>query len=87
MGHRNPFRISVYPKTGFLYWGDIGPDAGPPGEMWGPAGQDEVGQARKAGNYGGPYFVGDNKPCFQYDFATSQSGALYDPVQIKVTNL
>ena len=27
MGHRNPFRISVDHKTGFLYWGDIGPDA------------------------------------------------------------
>jgi cytochrome c len=79
MGHRNPYRISVDPKTGFLYWGDIGPDAGQPGDKRGPAGQDEIGQARKAGNYGWPYFVGDNKPYFQYDFATGQSGALYDP--------
>ncbi|MDB5243729.1 MAG: cytochrome, partial [Spirosoma sp.] len=79
MGHRNPFRISVDPKTGFLYWGDIGPDAALPNENRGPAGQDEVGQARKAGNYGWPYFVGDNKAYHQYDFATGQSGPFYDP--------
>ena len=24
MGHRNPFRISVDQKTGYLYWGDVG---------------------------------------------------------------
>ncbi len=28
MGARNPYRISVDRKTGFLYWGDVGPDAG-----------------------------------------------------------
>ncbi|MVM28831.1 carbohydrate-binding protein [Spirosoma sp. HMF4905] len=81
MGHRNPFRISVDSKTGFLYWGDIGPDASQPNEKRGPAGQDEVGQARKAGNYGWPYFVGDNKPYHLYDFATGESGPLYDPAQ------
>ncbi|WP_247236536.1 ThuA domain-containing protein [Telluribacter sp. SYSU D00476] len=81
MGHRNPFRISVDLKTGYLYWGDIGPDAAQPKEDRGPAGQDEVGQARKAGNYGWPYFVGDNKPYHQYDFATGKSGPLYDPAQ------
>ncbi len=81
MGHRNPFRISVDPKTGFLYWGDIGPDAALAKEDRGPAGQDEVGQARKAGNYGWPYFVGDNKAYHHYDFATSQSGPLYDPAK------
>jgi cytochrome c len=27
MGCRNPWRISVDQKTGFLYWGDVGPDA------------------------------------------------------------
>jgi cytochrome c len=79
MGHRNPYRISVDPKTGFLYWGDIGPDASKPGEKRGPEGFDEVGQARKAGNFGWPYFVGDNKAYYKYDFAASQSGELYNP--------
>ncbi|HEV7347321.1 ThuA domain-containing protein [Telluribacter sp.] len=81
MGHRNPFRISVDSKTGYLYWGDIGPDAAQPKDDRGPAGQDEVGQARKAGNYGWPYFVGNNKAYHQYNFATAQSGPLYDPAQ------
>src|SRR5690606_21089872 len=27
MGTRNPYRISVDSKTGYLYWGDVGPDA------------------------------------------------------------
>ena len=27
MGSRNPFRISVDKKTGYVYWGDVGPDS------------------------------------------------------------
>ena len=27
MGTRNPYRISVDQHTGYLYWGDVGPDA------------------------------------------------------------
>src|SRR6185312_17359179 len=28
MGARNPYRISVDKESGYLYWGDVGPDAG-----------------------------------------------------------
>jgi len=28
MGNRNPYRISVDQHTGYLYWGEVGPDAG-----------------------------------------------------------
>lgn len=73
MGHRNPFRISVDQRTGFLYWGDVGPDANAPNAERGPAGHDEVGQARKAGFFGWPYFVADNKAYTKYDFADSAS--------------
>jgi cytochrome c len=73
MGHRNPFRISVDQKTNFVYWGEVGPDAAKPDSTRGPAGHDEVGQARKAGNYGWPHFVGDNKAYFKYDFANKKS--------------
>lgn len=77
MGCRNPYRISVDPATSILYWGEIGPDAGMDEEQ-GPRGYDEFNQARKAGNYGWPYFVGDNKAYHQYDFATKAIGPLFD---------
>ncbi|QJW92280.1 c-type cytochrome [Spirosoma taeanense] len=78
MGHRNPFRISVDQKTGNLYWGEVGPDAAKPDDNRGPAGHDEVGQARKAGNFGWPHFVGDNKAYNKYDFTASKSGEKWD---------
>ncbi|HEV7991703.1 MAG TPA: ThuA domain-containing protein [Gemmatimonadaceae bacterium] len=79
MGHRNPYRISVDKHTGFLYWGDVGPDASVDSAQRGPMGHDEVNQARKAGNFGWPYFVGDNKAYFDYDFATNTPGKQFDP--------
>ncbi|WP_375447557.1 PQQ-dependent sugar dehydrogenase [uncultured Fibrella sp.] len=78
MGCRNPYRISVDPATSILYWGEIGPDAGTDGKQ-GPRGYDEFNQAKKAGNYGWPYFVGDSKPYYQYDFASKEAGSLFDP--------
>jgi cytochrome c len=78
MGNRNPYRISVDPKTGFLYWGEVGPDANKDTVNRGPRGHDEVNQARKAGNFGWPHFVGDNKAYVKYDFATGKSGEKFD---------
>jgi cytochrome c len=78
MGHRNPFRISVDQRTGYVYWGEVGPDASKADDTRGPAGHDEVGQARKAGNYGWPHFVGDNKAYFKYDFANEKSLEKWD---------
>ena len=60
MGNRNPFRLSIDARTGYLYWGEVGPDAGEDGPARGPKGHDEVNQARQAGNFGWPLFVGDN---------------------------
>jgi len=79
MGCRNPYRISFDRHTGFLYWGDVGPDARDPSDTRGPAGHDEVNQARKPGFFGWPLFVGNNKAYFDYDFATKKSGNLFDP--------
>jgi len=78
MGTRNPYRISVDQKTSTLYWGEVGPDAGNDGEQ-GPRGYDEINQAKKAGFYGWPYFVGDSKPYPDYDFATKTIGGLFNP--------
>ena len=80
MGHRNPYRISVDKKNGWVYWGEVGPDARDDNFVTrGPKGYDEMGQAREAGNYGWPFFVADNKPYVAFDYATGISGSPYDP--------
>ncbi|SEK93150.1 ThuA domain-containing protein [Parapedobacter koreensis] len=80
MGTRNPYRISVDPKTNFLYWGEVGPDAGEDRvDTRGPRGYDEVNQAREAGFFGWPFFVGANYAYRSYDYGTGQSGPLFDP--------
>jgi cytochrome c len=79
MGNRNPYRTAIDPKTNYLYWGEVGPDAGEDGENRGPRGYDEVNQAKTAGFFGWPYFIGDNKPYYDYNFALKKSGQLFDP--------
>lgn len=78
MGTRNPYRISYDSKTGYLYWGEVGPDAGKD-SVQGPRGYDEVNQARRAGFFGWPYFVGNNFAYAKYDFATKAIGPKWDP--------
>ena len=79
MGNRNPWRIEVDPKTGYLYWGEVGPDSGGPNENRGPAGFDEINQARVAGNFGWPLVIADNKPYRRYDFASRKTGEAWNP--------
>ncbi|MEZ4887701.1 MAG: PQQ-dependent sugar dehydrogenase [Chitinophagales bacterium] len=81
MGARNPFRIAIDGKTNFLYWGDVGPDAGADSPKYGPQSYDEWNQARQAGNYGWPYFVGDNKAYPDRDFAMDTVGAVQNPMR------
>lgn len=78
MGARNPFRIAIDPWNSYLYWGDVGPDVGAAGR-YGPESFDEWNQARAAGNFGWPYFVGDNYAYPDRDFATDEVGPLFDP--------
>ena len=78
MGVRNPYRIALNPRSSVLYWGDIGPDAGVDG-IRGPRGYDELNQAKQAGNYGWPYFIGNNFAYAKWDFATKTAGLLFDP--------
>jgi cytochrome c len=78
MGVRNPFRITVDKNTGFLYWGDVGPDAAKPDSIKGPAGFDEFNQARKAGFFGWPYFVGNNQAYSEFDFTMEKAGGKFD---------
>lgn len=61
MGHRNPWRVSIDNQTGYIYWGEVGPDAAENTEV-GPRGYDEFNQAKGPGFFGWPYFVGNNLP-------------------------
>lgn len=80
MGNRNPYRISVDQKNSYLYWGEVGPDAQADSlATRGPRGYDEVNQARKAGFFGWPYFVGNNYAYHSYNYETGQSGPAFDP--------
>ncbi|MFD2098231.1 ThuA domain-containing protein [Flagellimonas iocasae] len=80
MGHRNPYRISVDIKRGYLYWGDVGPDARVDSlQTRGPRGYDEMNQAREAGNYGWPMFIGNNFAYNRYNYETGESGRFFNP--------
>lgn len=77
MGCRNPWRISIDSLTGYLYWGDVGPDSSNDGER-GPRGYDELNQARVPGFFGWPLFIGDNFAYRDYDFAADSIGGAFD---------
>lgn len=79
MGCRNPYRISYDDRRRLLIWGEPGPDAGKPDSLMGPEGYDEINIARTAGNYGWPYFTGNNKAYRHHNYATNQSGPYFDP--------
>lgn len=86
MGCRNPYRISVDPITGALYWGDVGPDAGKD-SVQGPRGHDEFNMARTPGYYGWPYFIGNNKPYAMRDFVNNVMGPKQDPNKPRNTSV
>ena len=82
MGTRNAYRLSVDPKSGFVYWGDVGPDADFDSlATRGPRGYDEINQARRPGFFGWPLFVGENYPYRQYDYANGTPGLFFDPLR------
>lgn len=81
MGNRNPYRISVDQKNGYLYWGEVGPDSNVDSlATRGPRGYDELNQARKPGFFGWPLFVGNNYPYRAYNYVTGKSGEPFDPL-------
>ncbi|NGO76402.1 DUF1080 domain-containing protein [Streptomyces sp. YC504] len=86
MGFRNPFRMSVDDKTGIVYVGDYGPDAGAASATRGPAGQVEFAKVTKAANFGWPFCTGNNDAYNDYDFATKESGPKFDCANLKNTS-
>ena len=85
-GNRNPFRIAVDQRNGNLFWGEVGPDASIDSLKRGPKGHDEFNLATKPGFFGWPYFVGNNKPYWKYDFEKQESLFEFDPAAPKNTS-
>lgn len=81
MGCRNPWRFNFNWKTGTLYYGDVGNDAGGDHPVRGPRGYDLINQVRKPANYGWPLFRGNNFPYAAYDFVSKKAGQKYDPLR------
>jgi len=80
MGDRNPWRPSIDSKTGWLYWGEVGPDANADSKTT-KIGMDEFNQARKPGNFGWPYFIGENRGYPFYDYTNDSVHAEKDPAK------
>ncbi|MBX2823018.1 MAG: PQQ-dependent sugar dehydrogenase [Rhodothermaceae bacterium] len=78
MGHRNAWRVSIDSKTGYMYWGEVGPDAREDTEI-GPRGYDELNQAKGPGFFGWPYFIGENHAFPYYDYALDKPMETKDP--------
>ncbi|MEY3052769.1 MAG: hypothetical protein RLY31_2554 [Bacteroidota bacterium] len=80
MGCRNPYRIAVDRRTGCVYWGDVGPDAGLDRPGRGSKGYDTWNRACEAGNYGWPMFRG-NHVYHDFDFSAGKSLGRFDPLR------
>ncbi|MEX2232727.1 MAG: PQQ-dependent sugar dehydrogenase, partial [Cyclobacteriaceae bacterium] len=78
MGHRNVWRVFVDSKTGWIYWGEIGPDQDQDAET-GPRGYDEHNQAKGPGFFGWPYFLADNQVIPKFDYINQRVGEKLDP--------
>ncbi|MEO9326258.1 ThuA domain-containing protein [Nocardioides sp. C4-1] len=81
MGFRNPFRMTVDKRTGYVYLGEYGPDAGGANANRGPGGIVEFNQIKAAGNFGWPYCTGNNTAAETYNdwnFATNATGPKFN---------
>src|SRR5690606_11444532 len=66
MGHRNPYHPRYDAKSGWIFTGEVGLDAGTPNASRGPEGREEWNLAYVPGNFGHPYCVGPNDPWRQF---------------------
>lgn len=71
VGFKQPWRGSVDPNTGNLYFGEVGPDAQNDDPQKGPQAYEEINTVKMGGgtNYGWPRCMGPNIPYHDYDWA------------------
>jgi cytochrome c len=80
MGCRNPYRVTVDQRTGYVYWGDVGQNT-ENNPSRGPISYDEFHQAKGPGFYGWPYFAGNNEAYTDFDFETGVNGPFFDQLR------
>jgi cytochrome c len=78
MGFRNPWRFAIDSKTGIVYVGDVGPDAGGDNPDRGPAGYDTINQLRAPANMGWPMSRG-GRAYQKFDFTAQKALEPFDP--------
>jgi cytochrome c len=66
MGHRNPYHPRIDSKSGWIFTGEVGLDAGSVRADRGPEGREEWNLAVEPGFYGHPYCVATNIPWKKY---------------------
>jgi cytochrome c len=90
MGMRNPYRFTVDDQTGWLLWGEVGPDADADNANRGRGGHDEFNVAMDPGYYGWPYCNGNQFPYNFVDYSTNTTsgviGAKYDCANLTNTS-
>jgi cytochrome c len=74
MGARNPYHPRVDSRSGWIFWGDVSPDAANNSATQGTRGYDEWNLAPAPGFYGHPYCNGKNLP---YNQITTTSPKVY----------
>jgi hypothetical protein len=87
-GMRNPYRFTVDDRTGWLIWGEVGPDANADNANRGRSGHDEFNVALDPGYYGWPYCNGNQFAynAVDYSGATAVIGAKYDCANLTNTS-
>jgi hypothetical protein len=75
-GMRNPYRFTVDDRTGWLLWGEVGPDANSDNPNRGRGGHDEFNVAMDPGFYGWPYCNGNQFAYNAVDYTSSSSGVI-----------
>jgi cytochrome c len=89
MGNRNPWRLSLDSKTGWLFWGEVGPSGVLDSTGFGPRSYDEFNIAKKPGNFGWPYFIGPNMNYWNFDYLKNTIGEAFDskrPLNLSTNN-
>lgn len=81
-GHRNPYHPRVDNRSGWIFWGEVGPDAnnartGSTSQEGGPAGHEEWNLAAAPGFYGHPYCNGKSQPYTMITSIASSGTATY----------